>query len=39
MTQGTQTGLSDNLEGWNGEGDEREVWGRGDMGVPMADSC
>ena len=39
MTRGTQTGLRYNLEGWNGEGDEREVREGGDLGVPMADSC
>ena len=39
MTKRTQTGLCDNLEGWNGEGDGREVQEGGDMGVPMADSC
>ena len=32
-------GLCDNLEGWDGEGDGREVWEGGDTGVPMADSC
>ena len=32
-------GLCINLEGWDGEGDEREVWEGGDMGAPMADSC
>ena len=32
-------GLCDNLEGWDGVGDGREVWEGGDMGVPMADSC
>ena len=37
MTKRTQTGLCDNLEGWNGEGDGREVWERGDMGVPTDD--
>ena len=26
-------GLCDNLEGWDGEGDGREVWEGGDMGV------
>ena len=31
--------IFDNLEGWDPEGDEREVWEGGDMGVPMADSC
>ena len=25
-------GLCDNLEGWSGEGDRREVWEGGDMG-------
>ena len=32
-------GLCDNLEGWDGEGEAREVQEGGDMGVPMADSC
>ena len=32
-------GLCDNLEGWDGEGDGREVWKGGDRGVPMADPC
>ena len=27
-----------NLEGWGGEGDEREFQKRGDMCIPMADS-
>ena len=36
---GTQTGLCDNLEVWDGEEDGREVWEGGDMGVPTADSC
>ena len=31
-------GLCDNLEGRDGEGDGREVWEGGDMGVSMADS-
>ena len=31
--------LWDNLEGWDGEGEEREVREGGDMDVPMADSC
>ena len=31
-------GLSVNLEGWDGEGDEREVQKRGDICIPMADS-
>ena len=28
-----------NLEGWNGEGDGREVQKEGDICTPMADSC
>ena len=32
-------GLCINLEGWDGEGDEREVEKGGDICVPMADSC
>jgi len=32
-------GLCDNLEGWDGEGDGREVQEGGDMCIPMADSC
>ena len=32
-------GLCDNLEGWNREGDRREVREGGEVGVPMADSC
>ena len=34
-------GFCDNLEGWDGEGDGREVQEGGDMDVPMADfySC
>ena len=32
-------GLCDNLEGWNGEVDGREVQEGGNMGVLMADSC
>ena len=28
-----------NLEGWDGEGDEREVQEGGDICIPMADSC
>ena len=29
----------DSLEGWDGEGEEREVQKGGDMCIPMADSC
>ena len=32
-------GLCINLEGWDVEGDEREVQNRGDIFIPMADSC
>ena len=32
-------GLCINLEGWDGEGDEREVQKGGDICIPMADSC
>ena len=29
----------DNLEGWDGVGEGREVQEGGDLGIPMADSC
>ena len=32
-------GLCDHLEGWDGEGDGREVREGVDMGVPTANSC
>ena len=32
-------GLCINLEGWDGEGEGREVLERGDIYQPMADSC
>ena len=32
-------GLCINLEGWDGEGDGREVQQGGDICMPMADSC
>ena len=32
-------GLCISLEGWYGEGDEREVQMGGDICIPMADSC
>ena len=32
-------GLCINLEGWDGEGDGRELQKGGDVCVPMADSC
>ena len=31
--------LFNNLEGWDGEGDGREVQKAGDICIPMADSC
>ena len=39
MTQGTQTGLWDNLEGWDGLGGGREAKEGGDICMPMTDSC
>ena len=32
-------GLSISLEGWDGEGDGREVQKRRDICIPMGDSC
>ena len=32
-------GFCINLEGWNGEGFEREVQNGGDICIPMADPC
>ena len=32
-------GLCVNLEGWDGEGDGREVQKGGDLCIPVADSC
>ena len=32
-------GLSISLEGWDGEGDGRKVQKRGDICIPMGDSC
>ena len=31
--------LCNNLEGWDGEGDGKEIQGGGDICIPMADSC
>ena len=39
MAQEIQTGICVNLEGWNGEGDGREVQKGGDICLPMAGSC
>ena len=38
MAQETQTRACINLEGWDGEGDVREVEKGGDICIPMADS-
>ena len=38
MAQETQTGLCISLEGWDGEGEGREVQKGGDVRMPMADS-
>ena len=32
-------GLSINLDGWDREGEGREVWKEEDICIPMADSC
>ena len=32
-------GLCVNLEGWDGEGDGKEIQEGGDICIPMADSC
>ena len=39
MIQETETKLCDNLEEWGGEGDGKEAWEGGTIGIPMADSC
>ena len=38
MTQETQTGAGINLEGWDREGDGRQVQEGGIICIPMADS-
>ena len=38
-TQGTQIGLCNKLEGWNGEGDGREFQEGGDICIPMGHFC
>ena len=35
----TQSGVCINLEGWDAEGDGKEVQKGGDICIPMADSC
>ena len=39
MMEETQTRLCDNLEDWDGEGGGRKGQERGDIGIPLADSC
>ena len=39
MAKKFKQGLCINLEGCDGEGDGREVQKRGDICIPMADSC
>ena len=39
MAQKAQTGFFINLDGWDGEGDGREVQKGRDICIPMADSC
>ena len=38
-TRKLKQGLCINLEGWDGEGDGRQVQKEGDICIPMADSC
>ena len=39
MIRGTQTGLCNNLAGWEGVRGRREVQEGRDVCIPMADSC
>jgi len=39
MTQGTQTGHCNNIEGWDEEGDGSEFQEGGDICIPIVDSC
>ena len=39
VTQGTELGLCDNLEVWDGEGDGNKVQEGGVIWIPMVDSC
>ena len=39
MAQETQTGALYHLQGWDGEGDGREVQKGGDIYIPMSESC
>ena len=38
-SRNSKQGLHIYLEGWNGEGDEKEIQKGGHMCIPMADSC
>ena len=38
MAQETQTGVCNNLEGWGGEGDGKEMKKGGDICIAIADS-
>ena len=38
MAKKLKQGFCINLEGWNGEGDERQVQKGGDICIPMADA-
>ena len=39
VTRGLNPVLCDNLEGWDGVGNGREVHEGGDICIPVADSC
>ena len=39
MAQENQTQLCISLDGWDGEGDGKEVKEGGDICIPMANSC
>ena len=39
MTQGTQKGLCNNLEGWDVKERRRDVQEGGDICIPVVDSC
>ena len=38
-SENSNSGLYQHREGWDGEGDGREVQNGGDIRIPMADSC
>ena len=39
LLRNLKQGLCINLEGWNGDGDGREVSKGGDICIPIADAC